>query len=395
DGHIKLSDFGLAKVSEKIFDKNPLTKEMENKKSSHQKNYSCVGTANYVAPEVLCKKGYGPEIDWWSVGIIFFEMLCGYAPFCSKDTSEVCSKILNWEKFLNIPKKAKVSKDAEDLIFKMVRGSGNRLGKNGAEEIKRHPFFKSIDWENIRSQKAPFIPNLKNDYDCSYFEVLEEKKDEPFYPVIKGRKRKEVEYIGYTYKGDEDEDEEDDYHEVIETLENIKSKGSESSHGNSSLNLPKEESKGSLDEVKKSFGSETKEQIKEKERSKGSFSGKEKTASGSAGLESQEDKKIPTTKGDSNNIKECKNSSDKKKGTAPLKKIALAGKKANPSPESKERITTATSARNKDIPAPKRNTKGKLSPVPKRPTILQRLALQLSGKKSASPKVSVKIQHKK
>ena len=106
DGHIKLSDFGLAKISEKIFDKNAQNAISE--KKSHAKNFSCVGTANYVAPEVLCKKGYGPEIDWWSVGVIFFEMLCGYAPFCSKETSEVCHKILNWQKYLKIPSKSKI-----------------------------------------------------------------------------------------------------------------------------------------------------------------------------------------------------------------------------------------------------------------------------------------------
>ena len=106
-GHIKLSDFGLAKVSEKIFDTNNNNINEEYKSNTHQKNYSCVGTAYYVAPEVLNKKGYGPEIDWWSVGVIFFEMLIGYAPFCSKHTHEVCQKVLNWKKFLKIPSKKK------------------------------------------------------------------------------------------------------------------------------------------------------------------------------------------------------------------------------------------------------------------------------------------------
>ena len=108
NGHIKLSDFGLAKVSEKLFEQNSNNLEEfknDNEVHRHEKNYSCVGTAYYVAPEVLIKKGYGPEIDWWSVGVIFFEMLVGYAPFCSKETSEVCHKILNWKKYLKIPAK--------------------------------------------------------------------------------------------------------------------------------------------------------------------------------------------------------------------------------------------------------------------------------------------------
>ena len=198
-GHIKLSDFGLAKVSDKIFEKKEEIEDYE--PNTHQKNFSCVGTAYYVAPEVLKKKGYGPEIDWWSVGVIFFEMLVGYAPFCSKETSEVCYKVLNWKKYLKIPSKVKLSKEAEDLISKLINNSNERLGLKGADEIKRHPFFRGVDWENIRSKKAPFIPNIKNDYDTKYFETYESK--EPFYPPLKKRnKRKDIEYMGYTYKND-------------------------------------------------------------------------------------------------------------------------------------------------------------------------------------------------
>jgi serine/threonine kinase 38 len=198
-GHIKLSDFGLAKVSDKIFEKKEEIDDFE--PNSHQKNYSCVGTAYYVAPEVLKKKGYGPEIDWWSVGVIFFEMLVGYAPFCSKETSEVRYKVLNWKKYLKIPSKVKISEEAEDLICKLINNSNERLGLNGADEIKKHPFFKCIDWNNIRKTKAPFIPKLKNDYDTSYFENYDAK--EPFYPPVKKRtKRKDIEYMGYTYKDD-------------------------------------------------------------------------------------------------------------------------------------------------------------------------------------------------
>ena len=157
NGHIKLSDFGLAKISDKIFQKN---EEPVQERQTHRKNYSCVGTAYYVAPEVLNKQGYGQEIDWWSVGVIFFEMLVGYAPFFSKDTADVCYKILNWQRYLKIPANITVSKEAEDLIKKMINNSNIRLGKNGADEIKAHPFFKGIDWENIRKTVPPFIPEL-------------------------------------------------------------------------------------------------------------------------------------------------------------------------------------------------------------------------------------------
>jgi serine/threonine kinase 38 len=202
NGHIKLSDFGLAKVSDKIYEinKNENTDNNDTyEPNKHQKNYSCVGTAYYVAPEVLNKKGYGQEVDWWSVGVIFFEMLMGYAPFCSKETSEVCQKVLNWKKFLRIPSKKKVSKEAEDLIFKLINNPNERLGLKGADEIKKHPFFKGVDWDNIRNTKAPFIPKLKNDYDTAYFETMEPKG--PFYPPINKKfKRKDIEFFGYTFK---------------------------------------------------------------------------------------------------------------------------------------------------------------------------------------------------
>ena len=208
NGHIKLTDFGLAKISDKIFNykidenkSNNLKIESENGKPTHNKNYSCVGTAYYVAPEVLNKKGYGPEIDWWSVGVIFYEMLVGYVPFCSKDTSEACYKVLYWKKYVTIPSHVRISKEAEDLIFKLINSSKNRLGKNGAKEIKDHPFFYGFNWDNIQNIKPPFIPFLRNEYDTSYFETFEKK--EPFYPSRnKSFQRKNIEYLDYSFMND-------------------------------------------------------------------------------------------------------------------------------------------------------------------------------------------------
>ena len=204
NGHIKLSDFGLAKIPENL-GISPIPKKNSKKnRLTHQKNYSCVGTAYYVAPEVLKKTGYSEDIDWWSVGVIFFEMLVGYAPFCSEDTKDVCYKVMNWKKFLKIPDDVVLSPEAEDLIVKMINNSDERLGKNGVEEIKRHPFFKNIDWNNIRNTKAPFIPDIESDYDTKYFEE-KFKYEEDFYPPKKKfKKRKDIEFFGYTYKeGDE------------------------------------------------------------------------------------------------------------------------------------------------------------------------------------------------
>ena len=197
NGHIKLSDFGLAKISEKLV--QPQNFKNNKNRPTHQKNYSCVGTAYYVAPEVLKKTGYSEDIDWWSVGVILFEMLVGYAPFCSEQTKDVCYKVINWKNFLKIPDDVLISREAEDLIAKMVNDSDKRLGKNGVDEIKAHPFFKKIDWNNIRNTKAPFIPDIKNDYDTKYFDKFDYIED--FYPPIKKfKKRKDAEFLGYTYR---------------------------------------------------------------------------------------------------------------------------------------------------------------------------------------------------
>jgi len=222
NGHIKLSDFGLAKVSDKLYEQNAVKDENFNpKKMTHKKLYSCVGTAYYVAPEVLNKKGYGQEIDWWSVGVIFFEMLVGYAPFCAQETQEVCFKILNWEKYLQVPPEIKLSNEANDLIKRMISDPNKRLGKNGADEIKAHPFFKGVDWEHIReTMKPPFVPEIKNDYDTKYFETFE--IEEPFYPPTrKIPKRKDFEYLGFTYK------KEDDLDNVINNMINKSKDGNE------------------------------------------------------------------------------------------------------------------------------------------------------------------------
>ena len=226
NGHIKLSDFGLAKISDKLYEKEDekyknFLKNKNNEKNNkmtHNKNFSCVGTAYYVAPEVLKKKGYDKDIDWWSVGIIFFEMLVGYAPFCSKETTEVCYKVLNWKDYLKIPSKIKISDEAKDLIFKMINNSDNRLGKNGSEEIKKHPFFKDVDWNIIRNSKAPFIPEIKNEYDTKYFEKFDEV--EPFYPKNQNKfKRKDVEYVGYDFNKDNFENDlKTEYEKAMKTI---------------------------------------------------------------------------------------------------------------------------------------------------------------------------------
>jgi len=203
DGHIKLTDFGLAKISDTAFKEDIIDYKFDEKKNRHNRNFSCVGTVYYVAPEVIKKEGYGQEVDWWSLGVILFEMLAGYAPFCSKQTNEVCQKVMNFKKYLKFPPNCKASKECRDLIYKLVCDPDSRLGKNGSSEIKTHPFFKGINWLKIKEMKPPFIPKLSSDYDCRYFDNF--TYIEPFIPIKEKvvRKRNEPEYTGYTFKGKE------------------------------------------------------------------------------------------------------------------------------------------------------------------------------------------------
>ncbi|GER30343.1 kinase family protein [Striga asiatica] len=213
-GHMKLSDFGLCKpldcsnIQEKDFsvgnnysgalqsDGLPAArKRTQQEQLQHwQRNrrmlaYSTVGTPDYIAPEVLLKKGYGMECDWWSLGAIMYEMLVGYPPFYSDEPMSTCRKIVNWRTYLKFPEEAKLSVEAKDLICKLLCNVERRLGTRGADEIKAHPWFKGIEWNKLYQMKAAFIPEVNDELDTQNFEKFEEMLSS-----------KDVNFMGYTYK---------------------------------------------------------------------------------------------------------------------------------------------------------------------------------------------------
>lgn len=108
-------------------------------------------------------------------------MVIGYPPFYSENSKDTCKKIINWKKFLKFPSNVKVSEEVKDLMISLINDVDKRLGYNGADEIKKHPWFKGVDWTNLKSMKPPFIPNVSSDYDTKYFEVFKEKPDRPFH----------------------------------------------------------------------------------------------------------------------------------------------------------------------------------------------------------------------
>ena len=135
-----------------------------------------VGTVDYIAPEVFLKDGYTETVDWWSLGTIMYEMLMGYPPFCGKDPTTTCKKVMNYKETFEIPEDADISEKAEDFLRKIITDPKKRLGLNGVEEIKNHPFFRGVDWQNIRKTRAPMIPKLDSDIDTRNFDKFEEEE---------------------------------------------------------------------------------------------------------------------------------------------------------------------------------------------------------------------------
>ena len=171
-------------------------------KSRRKLAFSTVGTPDYIAPEVLLKKGYGLECDWWSVGAIMFEMLVGYPPFYSEEPMTTCKKIVHWKHYLRIPEEAKLSAAAKDFILRLMCGVNDRLGtRGGANEIKAHPFFQGIDWPSLYSKSAAYQPTVLHDLDTSNFEKFEE--DSSMISPMRRASRidnVDVNFVGYGYK---------------------------------------------------------------------------------------------------------------------------------------------------------------------------------------------------
>lgn len=185
-GHLKLTDLGLCKKMDTRVDLLPVTQHSidasmaANSSASasmapldgpdasrsrpflrnRQVAFSTVGTPDYIAPEVLAQKGYGKECDWWSMGVILYECLVGYPPFYADEPIQTCRKIITWRQSFGFPPEARavLSPQCMDFIRRLLCNAENRLGNGSVDEIKQHPWLRGIDWDNLRSMKAPSIP---------------------------------------------------------------------------------------------------------------------------------------------------------------------------------------------------------------------------------------------
>ncbi|KAI0914476.1 Pkinase-domain-containing protein [Ustulina deusta] len=160
-GHLKITDFGFAK---RVPDKT----------------WTLCGTPDYLAPEVVSNKGYNKSVDWWSLGILIYEMLCGYTPFWdSGSPMKIYENILRGK----VKYPAYVHPDAQDLLERLITPDlTKRLGNlyGGPQDVKDHPWFSEVTWDRLSRKDidAPYTPPVKaGSGDASQFDRYPEETE--------------------------------------------------------------------------------------------------------------------------------------------------------------------------------------------------------------------------
>ncbi|KAM4825236.1 myotonin-protein kinase isoform 7-T7 [Thomomys bottae] len=166
-GHIRLADFGSC---------------LKLRADGTVRSLVAVGTPDYLSPEILQAVGgapgtgsYGPECDWWALGVFAYEMFYGQTPFYADSTAETYGKIVHYKEHLSLPlADTGVPEEARDLIQRLLCPAEVRLGRGGADDFRRHPFFLGLDWEGLGDSVPPFTPDFEGATDTCNFDVVED-----------------------------------------------------------------------------------------------------------------------------------------------------------------------------------------------------------------------------
>lgn len=196
DGHIKLTDFGLSKKG--------ITSV--GGKGEGQTATTFCGTPEYLAPEIITGIGHGKAVDWWSVGILAFEMLNGKPPFSSQNRNQLYINTIKGQ----ITWPEGISIEARDLLSKLLhRRPEERLGSNGISEIQNHAFFASLDWEAVYHKRVtpPFVPAAVDDaWDLSGPDfnnpvIVSEWMRSPSIDNLENARKAQNEFIDFSFTG--------------------------------------------------------------------------------------------------------------------------------------------------------------------------------------------------
>ncbi|EAY02367.1 AGC family protein kinase [Trichomonas vaginalis G3] len=158
-GHLKLVDFGLSYFG-----------VVGRQTDTHES--TALGTPDYIAPEIITLENHSYQADYWSLGAMLYEFITGVAPFHDNTPQEIFSNVLCGSINFKELEEMNASKDCIDFIQKLlVSDPKKRLGAESIDEIKHHPWFNGIDWDNLDKMEPPFIPDVKDIFDTSNFEV--------------------------------------------------------------------------------------------------------------------------------------------------------------------------------------------------------------------------------
>lgn len=162
-GYLKVTDFGFAKIVP-------------------NKTFTLCGTPDYLAPEIVTGQGHGKGVDWWTLGILIYEMLASFPPFFDDEPMMTYRKIIQGK--FKYPRY--LSAQSKDLISKLLKPKATkRLGiiKGGTRMIREHPWFGSFNWEQLQKQtmNPPIKNKVKSPKDLSNFDHFAQKNEDLAY----------------------------------------------------------------------------------------------------------------------------------------------------------------------------------------------------------------------